>query len=110
MDLSADQVAAIARWAEGTEGVSAVRLFGSRAKGTARPDSDVDLAITVDPVREGSRILDGYTHYFFGRDLWAVELGALTRLPVQVERYDAATHPRVFQFCSACSLLLWQRE
>ena len=24
-----------------------VRLFGSRAKGTARPDSDVDLLITV---------------------------------------------------------------
>lgn len=32
-----------------------VRLFGSRARGTARPDSDVDLLITVpDPWLAGS--------------------------------------------------------
>jgi hypothetical protein len=43
-----------------------VRLFGSRAKGTARPDSDVDLLITVPD------------HSLFGRDRVRV-LGALWR-------------------------------
>jgi predicted nucleotidyltransferase len=29
--------------------VSKLELFGSRAKGTARPDSDVDLLVTFEP-------------------------------------------------------------
>jgi predicted nucleotidyltransferase len=32
-------------WAETTIQVRAAILFGSRAKGTSRPDSDVDLAL-----------------------------------------------------------------
>ena len=43
-----------------------VRLFGSRARGTARPDSDVDLLITVPD------------HWLAGRDRVRV-LGALWR-------------------------------
>jgi predicted nucleotidyltransferase len=48
MDLSPKQIAAIKTWARDTPQVVEVRLFGSRAKGTARPDSDVDLAVTAD--------------------------------------------------------------
>ena len=29
--------------------IAKLELFGSRAKGTARPDSDVDLLVTFDP-------------------------------------------------------------
>lgn len=36
-------------WARGTNAVSELWLFGSRAKGTARPDSDVDIAIALMP-------------------------------------------------------------
>jgi predicted nucleotidyltransferase len=36
-------------WARGTRAVSELWLFGSRAKGTARPDSDVDIAIALVP-------------------------------------------------------------
>jgi hypothetical protein len=43
-----------------------VRLFGSRARGTARPDFDVDLLITVPD------------HWLAGRDC-VRELGALWR-------------------------------
>jgi len=34
-------------WALRTPYVHEVRLFGSRARGNAKPDSDIDLAITV---------------------------------------------------------------
>jgi hypothetical protein len=37
---------------EQTPGVQAVWLFGSRARGDARPDSDVDLAILTEPMAQ----------------------------------------------------------
>ena len=43
MQLTEEQRDAIIAWAERTPQVQAVMLFGSRCKGTARPDSDVDL-------------------------------------------------------------------
>ena len=39
----------LADWAEGTNAVAALWLFGSRAKGTARADSDHDLALELRP-------------------------------------------------------------
>src|SRR5262245_27528223 len=47
MQLTDEQVTAIIAWAEKTPQVQAVMLFGSRCKGTARSDSDVDIAITI---------------------------------------------------------------
>jgi predicted nucleotidyltransferase len=47
MDLTEHQVRAIKEWAQSARYAQEVRLFGSRAKGCARPDSDVDLAITA---------------------------------------------------------------
>ena len=38
------------------EGVAQMTLFGSRARGDNRPDSDVDLIIEVDPERKFSLI------------------------------------------------------
>jgi predicted nucleotidyltransferase len=39
----------LAEWAAHTEAVAALWLFGSRARGTARPDSDHDLAVELRP-------------------------------------------------------------
>src|SRR5262245_18828915 len=47
MQLTDEQRDAIIAWAERTPQVKAVMLFGSRCKGTARPDSDVDLALSM---------------------------------------------------------------
>ena len=47
MQLTDEQVTAVIAWAEKTPQVQAVMLFGSRCKGTARPDSDVDIGITM---------------------------------------------------------------
>ena len=47
VDLTDQQARAIKEWAGRTGVIEAVRLYGSRAKGCARPDSDVDLAITA---------------------------------------------------------------
>lgn len=47
MNLSDDQVAAIRARATERPRILAVQLFGSRAKGTHRPDSDVDPALLI---------------------------------------------------------------
>ena len=47
MDLTEQQVRYIQEWAERAGVVETVRLYGSRAKGSARSDSDVNLALTV---------------------------------------------------------------
>lgn len=60
--LEPDQIAAIKAWAKTKKRVRAVRLFGSRAKRTNRPESDIDLAVTVKPDRHAS-LATIYTHY-----------------------------------------------
>jgi len=47
MELTKQQVRYIQEWAERRGVVETVRLYGSWAKGSARADSDVDLALTV---------------------------------------------------------------
>jgi len=54
-DLTARLQALVKRWA-GDSDLAAVYLFGSRARGTAGPRSDVDLAVTLDSgVDDGDR-------------------------------------------------------
>ena len=47
MQLTDEQLAIIITWAKKTPEVQAVFLYGSRAKGTAKPDSDVVLALSI---------------------------------------------------------------
>jgi predicted nucleotidyltransferase len=47
MQLSNKPLATIITWAKTIPDVEVVFLSGSRAKGTAKPDSDVDLALSI---------------------------------------------------------------
>jgi predicted nucleotidyltransferase len=49
MDMRPEWTEAIRTWAAGNENVAEVWLFGSRTKGTARSDSDVDVALVLVP-------------------------------------------------------------
>lgn len=78
-----------------------VRLFGSRARGTARPDSDVDLLITVPD------------HWLAGRDRVRV-LGALWRqlsshrLPLDLLLYSESEVSQRQQYRSAVTTQAYQ--
>ena len=48
LGLTVDQIQKAAR----RNGASEVRIFGSRAKGEARPDSDLDVLVTLEPGRD----------------------------------------------------------
>lgn len=58
-----DLEATVAAWARQYPRIAAVHLFGSRAKGLERPDSDIDIAVTItekeDDTATGYAICEG---------------------------------------------------
>jgi predicted nucleotidyltransferase len=49
MDMPDDWLRELRSWAKDNGNVRELWLFGSRAQGCARPDSDVDLALALMP-------------------------------------------------------------
>lgn len=94
--LSEQQLEAIRRWAQGITQISEVRLFGSRAMGCARPDSDVDLAITV-----------GFGHYVAIANQAEAELSRRLGLIVKLHHYNSPETTIIRRYCDDCSVLLF---
>jgi predicted nucleotidyltransferase len=83
MDLPADSVELIQQWAARTNSVREVWLFGSRAKGTSRPGSDIDLGIYLMPPTGGSNW--ALALYTAEGDAWQRELAGLLGQRVSLE-------------------------
>lgn len=103
IDLSPEQVAAIVQWAKSTPEIEAVLLFGSRARGTSKPDSDADLALLI------------YEQHFplaafIGEgEAWQNHLRLATGITVNIDLLDGANTPRVVAFVKDCSVELFRR-
>jgi predicted nucleotidyltransferase len=106
MDLTAVSRQTIIEWAERTKCITEVRLFGSRAKGCARPDSDVDLAVTIAADHTG----DSFSIFVADRGDWEMELLRLTGLCVDVQLYDKDQGAKVYAYCQEASVLLYSRN
>ena len=76
--MTADLDTALAGWAANQPEILSIFLFGSRARGDARPDSDVDLAFELDDTRETA-----LTVLVVNRAQWQRELSDLTGLIVR---------------------------
>ncbi|MGH9459920.1 MAG: nucleotidyltransferase family protein [Vicinamibacteria bacterium] len=73
-------------WAEGNPLVRALLIFGSYAKGTAQPGSDLDLAVVISPARGDA---DAFTTWIACGDAWTGELRRLLGFDrVQLEWLD----------------------
>lgn len=68
----------LAAWALGKPSVIALHIFGSRARGAARPDSDLDLAFDLMPA-DGEDLAE----LIQNAAKWKAELSALTGLQVK---------------------------
>ena len=68
----------LCEWAGATPEIIALYVFGSRARGTARADSDLDLAIEVDGESFGPLV-----KFVLKRAGWIDELRALTEITVK---------------------------
>jgi predicted nucleotidyltransferase len=104
IDLTDSQKHAIQKWAAATPQVTEVRLFGSRAKGCARPDSDVDLAITVGGGSKGATAAGNYVAL---ANRWEEHLRQATGLTIRIKQYNSQESDRVRRWCDEFSVILF---
>ena len=75
-----------------------MRVFGSRARGCARIDSDLDVAITAS---------DGNYTRFDAE--WKQQLSEETGLKAAVSQYNRAGDDTIKGYCDECSILVFER-
>lgn len=94
-------------WAESQPHVRRLWIFGSRLKGTQRVDSDLDIAMEVDPVGGDETAAVTWVAH---RQEWERALAMLTRYNVQLHEFDS-TNPtsKVVGYVSCCSVLVYAR-
>lgn len=97
--VSRQQLDAIRDWAQNDPYVQEVRVFGSRAKGRARIDSDLDIAITA---------TDGNYARFDVE--WKNVLSEVTGLKIGLSQYNNPQNDIVRRYCADDStILVFQR-
>jgi predicted nucleotidyltransferase len=85
MILPPDLLVSLKEWASEHEAIAALWLFGSRASGRHRADSDYDFAIELMPKRGKDDW--AFTAYFFSHLQWKAELRALVAADVSLVCY-----------------------
>jgi predicted nucleotidyltransferase len=75
----------IARWAAETPDVRRVWVFGSHAMGTATRDSDLDVAVELEPVADSEETL---TRWLSCAALWRSELQRRTAASIALQWFD----------------------
>lgn len=82
--------AIVARWAESEPLILRVYFFGSRVKGRFLPESDLDVAVVLDPRCLPEADTDGVLTWFANMGRWHKSLQERLALPLDLEWL----HPR----------------
>ena len=97
----------IARWAADNPKVRRVWVFGSRATGTYRTDSDIDIAVELEPVADSEETL---TRWIVHADLWESQLQSRVALKVDLEWFDAdGSTPAIEAGLNDAKVLIYER-
>jgi predicted nucleotidyltransferase len=99
-----DTAARIRTWAAITPDILTVRLFGSRVKGTHRPDSDLDVAVGLAGRPSETTIL-----MIDNKQKWLRQLELLSGFKVQLELADRRQDPTVWAGLRAGCVLIYRR-
>jgi predicted nucleotidyltransferase len=104
IQLTPEQARIVSEWAkQEAPKISEVRLFGSRARACSRPNSDVDLAVTL-----GGSPKVVCDLWITQASEWEEELcKALRPLTVHLYLYNSSKDPRVRRYCRRNSAVLF---
>lgn len=93
---------AVVAWAQENGNVAELWLFGSRAKGLARPDSDLDLAVQLMPPNGNHDWAFG--NYMALGDRWQADLAAIVGRHVSLQAFGPG-----MEEVRETAILLWKR-
>jgi predicted nucleotidyltransferase len=105
--LPEECLANLIQWAQRTGAVRELWLFGSRAKGTHHPGSDVDLAVALMP-KDGDHDWAFGDYVALADDTWKPELRKIVGRPISFgaitpgDKMDAEVRET--------GILLWQKD
>lgn len=106
MDMQDEWLRDLRSWASNNGSVRELWLFGSRATGRSRPDSDVDIALALMPATDGTDWALG--NYFALHSLWKQELEAIVGRHVSLEAIVPNTPE--YEAVRGSGALLWSAD
>jgi predicted nucleotidyltransferase len=93
-------------WARQKPLIKRVFVFGSRVRGDHRPDSDIDIAVELDPNHfQGVDESGGLATWMFETEAWKDELHRL----LQLERYHAGQTPTIASGLARSRVLVYEK-
>jgi predicted nucleotidyltransferase len=104
-DFPRQKKAALLDWADKNRSIQKVYVFGSWAKGMAKPNSDLDLALVLDEGRDGA-----LCEFILHRSAWNAELS--NALGLTVKDIELADEPGTIAFRAVREhgILVYQRD
>ncbi|MCJ2037377.1 nucleotidyltransferase domain-containing protein [Methylobacterium sp. E-041] len=115
LDIEPTWLTGLAAWAAGKSEIAELWLYGSRASGTARADSDVDIGLVladVAPEYPGAIVHDWpLGNYTALGDRWGKELMAIVGRHVSLELFARSGEIESREACAAkvSAIMLWSR-
>jgi predicted nucleotidyltransferase len=106
MDIPDEWLNGLRSWASDTHAVRELWVFGSYAKGLARPESDADIAIALMPARGKHDWALG--DYAFLKDDWKRQLEAIVGIDVHLYHIEPGTP--LDEDARRTGVLLWARD
>ena len=82
-----------------------VYFFGSYYKGTAKPDSDLDLAVEF-----LENHVNAFLLWFDVHEKWQKELSRRFGVPVQLELYEGDKTPHLKKYLQEDSLIIYEPD
>ena len=101
----------VSTWAKKEPLIQRVFIYGSRVRKDYRSDSDLDLAVVLDPEEfTPSDDSGGLATWAYENKRWAKELQDFLPYQIQLEYYDGDQSPTIKAGITRSSVLVYEKE